>query len=191
MKSDRSDDTSVSRTIFLQIEPVNDMQDRKKHRFEDVPAQNNGKSVNRRCSGSGGVYIHYRGQRKCQNFFERVDAMKNHLQTYHAKKQNQATFERYFCKKIGTEKHSLQRHLNAIHTGRLMFKCTYSKCSRSFNRMSNLKRHINGVHTKKKAYVCDKCPMKYYYRNVLKNHLANVHGKSKQPIDMESGHVES
>lgn len=183
IKIDRSDDTSVSRTKFLQIEPADNMHDREKHRLDNVSPQNNEKSVK---SCGSGFYIQCRGQRKCKDLFENADAMKNHVQTYHVKKQIQNTFECYFCKKIVTEKQSLQRHFNAMHTDHLMFKCTYPKCSESFKRKCNLKKHINGIHTKKKAYACDKCPMKYYYKYLLSNHLAHIHGIRKRPIHMES-----
>lgn len=125
----------------------------------------------------GGFHIVCRSEGKCGDQFESLDAMMYHMKTYHERRQKENTFECYFCKKIFSDRQSIERHMNAVHTGRSMFTCPFPACSRSFNQKFNMKTHINRIHTEKMAHECTKCTRKFYYRQSLTNHLANKHGK--------------
>lgn len=124
-----------------------------------------------------GFHLKCRAQGKCKDLFESYNAMTYHVSTYHARRQDQNTFQCYSCKILVAGRQSLQRHMNAAHFRRIMYKCSFSTCNQSFNRKYNLKRHINGIHTKELVHKCTKCPKTYYYRHLLANHLANKHGK--------------
>lgn len=124
-----------------------------------------------------GFHIVCRSGGGCGDLFESLDALIYHVKTYHGRKQKENTFECYYCKKNVADRHSVERHMNAVHTSHSMFKCPFPACPRSFNRQFNLKRHIKCIHTKKKKHECTMCTMKYYYKHLLTNHSANEHGK--------------
>lgn len=118
-----------------------------------------------------------RARGKCKDLFESRDAMVFHMRTYHARRQNQNTFECHLCKKVLGEKQSLQRHLNKEHFNRSLFKCSFGVCSKSFTRKDYLEKHICAEHTKQPRFNCTMCSEKFNYKCNLERHLANRHGE--------------
>lgn len=121
----------------------------------------------------------------CGNLFESLDALTYHVKTYHGKKQKENTFECYYCQKFAADMQSVERHMNAVHANRSIFRCPFPACPRSFSRQFNLKRHINCIHTKKKKHECTMCTMKYYYKHLLTKHLVNEHGEGNARASQE------
>lgn len=80
-----------------------------------------------------------------KNFFESIDSMMYHIETYHAR-GNKKMFECYLCRKTCELKRTLHSHMKNQHFGRPWLMCPFAMCVRTFSADIVLKRHIQRMH---------------------------------------------
>lgn len=100
------------------------------------------------------------------------------LQIHNSMHHKTQTFECPICNKLFTFKHSLDRHMNAVHEDKRDFKCEVENCERAFRSKYELNQHRNKIHQEMKNFEqisCDVCDKICSSRKNLYAHKKYVH----------------
>lgn len=136
----------------------------------------NGCSIKKQCNAKFAIKCTHNN---CTNLFESKVALMYHLETFHARKIQDNTFECYLCKKLTASKQILLRHLHVVHDGLKAFQCPIKRCSKKFGRTDTLKWHIENVHSKS-TYCCEICTKSFKSISALQGHDKRVHDKQSK-----------
>ncbi|TRY71496.1 hypothetical protein TCAL_12610 [Tigriopus californicus] len=87
------------------------------------------------------------------------------------------TQECNICGKTLYDKHSLKKHVDAVHFNIKRFQCQV--CQRRFSVKNDLKNHVIAVHERAKNHTCDICGVGVGNRNNLRIHKLTHEPKSR------------
>jgi uncharacterized C2H2 Zn-finger protein len=114
-------------------------------------------------------FIQCKYNSKCGEFFHSQKEKAEHIKQVHEKADNKKC---HICHKMFS---GLTQHIRAKHKEKLIFNCSFQKCSRIFLSTQNLQSHVEQKHIKTKSRVkCTFCS-KLISRSCLLRHCKEVH----------------
>jgi hypothetical protein len=120
------------------------------------------------------IFIRCKYNSMCGQFFLSQKQKAEHIKQVHEKADKKKCL---LCHKMYSG--GLARHLRANHKDKVIFNCSFQKCSRNFLSKENLQAHVEQKHIKTKSNVkCTFCS-KLIFRSNLLEHCKVVHGAYK------------
>ena len=109
----------------------------------------------------------------CVASFKEKSSLKRHTATVHDEKNP------FHCNICDTsfQQGNLKKHISSVHKGKKHLKCEV--CDATFSCKAKLRRHTESVHEKKTPFRYNICDT-YFRSNIVKQHIASVHGGNEQ-----------
>ncbi|KAJ8348207.1 hypothetical protein SKAU_G00267960 [Synaphobranchus kaupii] len=106
----------------------------------------------------------------CEKGFHRPSELKKHSESHKGNRVHQCRH----CEFRISDPFTLSRHILAVHTKDLPFKC--KRCRRGFRQHSELKKHMK-THSGRKVYQCQYCEYNTADASGFKRHVISIHTK--------------
>lgn len=115
--------------------------------------------------------------RSCE-ICSKVFKSEKYLQVHNSMHHKTQHFECFICSKKFSLKHSLDRHINAVHEDKRDYVCRKENCERAFRTQYELNQHFKKIHDEAKnvdPLTCDVCDKICSSRKMLYSHKKYVH----------------